>query len=161
MTQRCISVVGILFLVLVGCEKKDSSDKVTRVSGDDAKMNAAIAKSRATTNTFIAALKSPKPGQVAFSVKKPFVEGEHVEHMWLTDVTFDGSQFTGLIGNEPEVVKNVKIGQKATVSPSEISDWMFIENRKLVGGETLRVLRDGLSAAERADFDKSVPFTVE
>ena len=38
---------------------------------------------------------------------------------------------------------------------------MYVENRKLVGGYTLRVLRDAVTAAERAEFDKSVPFVVE
>jgi hypothetical protein len=38
---------------------------------------------------------------------------------------------------------------------------MYVENRKLVGGETLRVLRDTATPAERADFDKSVPFSIE
>lgn len=161
MMQRYIGLFGILLLVLVGCDKKESADKITRVSGDDPKMNSAIAKSRANVNTFITALKSPKPGQTGFSVKKPFSEGEEVEHIWLTDVTYDGSQFVGLVGNDPEVVKSVKFGEKTMVAPGEISDWMFIDNRRLVGGETLRVLRDGMSAAERAKFDRSVPFTVD
>jgi uncharacterized protein YegJ (DUF2314 family) len=38
---------------------------------------------------------------------------------------------------------------------------MFVENRKLVGGHTLRVLRDAMPADERAEFDKSVPFQVD
>jgi uncharacterized protein YegJ (DUF2314 family) len=38
---------------------------------------------------------------------------------------------------------------------------MFVENGKLVEGYTLRVLRDSMSASERADFDKSVPFKVD
>jgi hypothetical protein len=38
---------------------------------------------------------------------------------------------------------------------------MYIDDGKLVGGETLRVLRATLSPTERADFDKSVPFVVE
>jgi uncharacterized protein YegJ (DUF2314 family) len=75
--------------------------------------------------------------------------------------TFDGTQFTGTVNNEPEKVNSVRMGQKLTVAPERISDWMYIENRKLVGGETLRVLRAALAPAERADFDKSVPFTID
>jgi uncharacterized protein YegJ (DUF2314 family) len=59
------------------------------------------------------------------------------------------------------MVSNVKIGDQATVDPESISDWMFVDNGKLVGGYTVRVLRDAMSAAEREEFDKSVPFKIE
>jgi uncharacterized protein YegJ (DUF2314 family) len=90
-----------------------------------------------------------------------FTDGDKTEYMWLTPVNFDGNNFTGTLGNEPERVKNVKVGQKFSIAPSKISDWMYIENGKLVGGYTLRVMRDTLSPAERADFDKSVPFSID
>ena len=48
--------------------------------------------------------------------------------------------FQGTVNNEPEKVKTVKMGQKVTVA-AKISDWMYVENRKLVGGYTMRVLR--------------------
>jgi Uncharacterized protein conserved in bacteria (DUF2314) len=38
---------------------------------------------------------------------------------------------------------------------------MYLDNRKLVGSYTLRVLRDMSSPAERAEFDKNVPFVIE
>jgi uncharacterized protein YegJ (DUF2314 family) len=76
-------------------------------------------------------------------------------------VTFDGKNFVGEINNEPEKVTNVKLGDKATIPKAEISDWMYLENGRLVGGETMRVLRDSLSPAEREQFDQSVPFKME
>ena len=81
--------------------------------------------------------------------------------MWLTPVTYDGQNFHGTINNIPELVKSVEIGQAVTVAPSEISDWMYIDNGKLVGGETMRALRNAATPAERAEFDKSVPFVIE
>jgi uncharacterized protein YegJ (DUF2314 family) len=81
--------------------------------------------------------------------------------MWLAPVSFTGAQFVGTVNNEPEKVKNVKNGQRVSVEPTKISDWMFVDNGKLVGGYTLRVLRDSASASERANFDKSVPFIIE
>jgi len=153
---------GLIVLVLVaGCGKKGSADKVTYVAENDPKMNAAIEKARTSVNTFAQALKAPKPGQSQFSVKMAFTDGKHTEHMWLTSVTFDGQKFHGTLNNDPEMVSNVKIGAKVSLESSKISDWMFVENGKLVGGYTLRVLRDSMSASERADFDKSVPFKVD
>ena len=53
------------------------------------------------------------------------------------------------------------MGQKVTVEPSKISDWMFVQNGRLVGGYTLRVLRDAMSPSERKEFDKNVPFVID
>jgi uncharacterized protein YegJ (DUF2314 family) len=157
--SRWVATLAIIALTLAGCNKH--RDKVTIVPDDDPRMNAAIDKARANVQNFIASLKSPKRGQSGFAIKVPFSDGANTEHFWLTPVTFDGASFTGTVDNEPELVNNVKMGQTVTVTPDKISDWMYVENHKLVGGETLRVLRDAMPADERADFDKSVPFTID
>jgi uncharacterized protein YegJ (DUF2314 family) len=158
---RWLLIVALSALSLVGCGKKQPVDKVTYVAPDDPRMKAAIEKARSNVNTFIAALQSPKPGQSGFSVKMAFIEGDNTEHMWLTPVRYDGQKFHGTINNEPEKIKSVKLGQKVSIEPSQISDWMYLENRKLKGGETIRALRDAMTPAERADFDKSVPFVLD
>jgi uncharacterized protein YegJ (DUF2314 family) len=159
--SRSLAVVAVLALAVSGCGKSESRDKVTHVADDDPRMNAAIDKAKSTVSDFIAILESPKPGQSGFSVKMPFTDGGETEHMWVSPITYDGKNFHGTVNNEPATVKTVKLGQKVSVAPSNISDWMYLENKKLVGGYTLRVLRDTLSPAERADFDKGVPFVIE
>ena len=68
---RLILSVAILATSLAGCDKESQSN-VTFVKSDDAKMNAAIDKARASVKKFIAVVKSPKPGQTAIAVKVPF-----------------------------------------------------------------------------------------
>jgi uncharacterized protein YegJ (DUF2314 family) len=158
---RHIAVLGILASI-AGCgSDRGSADRVIDVAQDDQKMNAAMEKARSTVGTFTTALASPKPGQRSFTVKVPFSDGKNTEHMWLSPVTFDGTKFHGTINNDAERVSHVKNGDHAEVEPSKISDWMFVDEGKLVGGYTLRVLRDSMSPAERAEFDKSVDFVVE
>ena len=144
-----------------GCGNPASKDKVSYVSAGDARMNTAMAGARSSVGTFVTALQSPKTGQEAFAIKMPFSDGSNTEHMWLSPVSYDGKNFQGVVNNEPEKVKTVKSGQKVTVAPSEISDWMYVDNGNLVGGFTMRVLRDTMTPAERAEFDKSVPFKVK
>jgi len=158
---RCLVIASALVILTAGCAKKHPVDKVTYVADDDPRMNAAMEKARSTVNSFITNLKSPKAGQSAFSVKMAFTDSGNTEHMWLMPVSYDGTNFHGTVNNEPEKVKSVKMGQKVTVAPSKISDWMYVENRKLVGGYTMRVLPDALTPAERADFDKNVPFVID
>ena len=51
-------------------------------------------------------------------------------------VSYDGKTFHGVVSNTPTTVKSIKMGQQAAVSPSKISDWMYLEHGKVVGGST-------------------------
>lgn len=167
------SLAGLLacLLILSGCGKgkppapdvlkRKGEPDVVNVPADDAAMNAAIRKARETALAFAAALRSPKPGQDSFSVKMAFTDGERTEHMWLVPVTFDGTRFQGVLNNEPESVRGFTLGQKVSVAPSEISDWMYVENGRLVGGYTIRALRDRIPTNERKGFDADLPFRIE
>lgn len=168
--HKYLTAAVLMLLALSGCGKLKKTnaagkigedDPVVFFSNDDPEMNKAINKARASVDSFIAALKSPKKGQVSFSVKMRVTDGDQVEHMWVTDVSYDGAKFNGKMGNEPVNVKTVKLNQKVSVKPAEISDWMYIDNQKLVGGETIRVMRNKLSPKERVDFDKGMPFKIE
>src|SRR5947209_7094276 len=144
-----------------GYGRRAAADQVIAVPADDARMNAAIAKARATVGTFVTALRAPTASQSSFSIKIPISNGDDREHFWLSDVRYDGTVFSGKIDNEPATVTTVKIGQAISARLAEISDWMYVDHGKLVGGYTLRVLRDGLSPAERAEFDRSIPFKID
>ena len=151
-----------LALILAPASARGAAgDRVVSVPADDPAMNAAIAKARATVETFVTALRSPKPSQSMFSIKIRVSDGDAVEHFWLSAVSFDGAVFRGRIANDAETVKTVTFGEPVSARPAEISDWMYVDHGVLVGGYTLRVLRDMMSPSERAAFDKSIPFKVE
>ena len=87
-------------------------------------------------------------------VKAAFSDGGQVEHMWLSDVDFDGQYVSGLLLNAPLHV-DAKKGDPARVLPSLISDWMFGSDGKVYGGYTVQVLRARMGAAERRDHDQA------
>jgi uncharacterized protein YegJ (DUF2314 family) len=133
---------------------------VTAFEKDDRAMNDAINKSRQNVTLFIDHLAHPKSGETAFAVKVPVRDGAQTEHFWLANTTFDGTRFHGAIDDEPEAVGSVKKGQTIDCLPSEVSDWMYVAGNRLVGGETIRVIRNKMSASERADFDRQFPYRI-
>lgn len=102
-------------------------------------------------------LVSPKPNQQYFSIKVKIDDGTNIEHIWLTEPSFDeeGNLF-GVVGNQPLDVKNVALHQKIGIDRNLISDWMIIQNGRLIGGYTIRAIRDHLSGNELADFDRGL-----
>jgi len=141
-------------------KKGDTEPEYFQVPRDHAAMHSAVVQARKTVGKFISALQNPAPGQQDFEVKKPFVQGEQVEHIWLSDVRFVGNRFQGKVDNQPRKIRGVKLGQLVSVNPNEISDWLYIENGQLVGGYTVRVHYDELSPNQKQEFDRQADFKI-
>lgn len=136
-------------------EKDDASLPVVNVAGDDERMNWAIEKARATLHYFQNSLISPQSYQQYFSVKVLIEDGEYNEHLWLTTPSFDDEgNLYGVVGNKPVSITSVSLNQRIGIESQYISDWMIIEDGRLIGGYTIRAIRDGLADAEKLDFDK-------
>ncbi len=131
------------------------------IADDDPRMNIAIWRARATVGDFITALRSPRPFQSGFAVRVAFSDGNKTERLCITNLAFDGRVFTGQVCDEPREIKNIHVGQRVAVAPAQITDWQYTDSYKLIGGFTLREIRERLSIAQRVDFDRSLPFAIE
>jgi uncharacterized protein YegJ (DUF2314 family) len=78
--------------------------------GHHAAMQLAVREARKTVGKFITALTHPAAGQEDFEVKKPFIQGNQVEHIWLSDVQLVGNLFQGRIDNQPRKISGLKMG---------------------------------------------------
>lgn len=134
---------------------------IVHIADDDPRMIAATEKARATALEFAKTLAAPKPNQEGFAVKLRVTDGKATEYMWLSDLSFDGVSFRGRLGNTPNAVTGVQLGDEMTVKAGELSDWMYIEDQRLVGGHTLRVIRDSVSPKARARLESQVLFRFE
>jgi uncharacterized protein YegJ (DUF2314 family) len=132
-----------------------------QVPDDDKAMDRAVEHSQRSLGFFMAVLRAKKPGDTMFEIKKGFVDGGKVEHLWITNVKYDGKNFSGKINNRPIDVKNVHLGQRVTIAPRDVSDWMFLKDGKLMGGYSTRVLYARLSPEDKAEFDKEAEFKIE
>ena len=69
----------------------------------------------------------------------------------------------GIVGNEPIDIRSVQLNQKIGIEKSLISDWMIIESGRLIGGYTIRAVRDGLPESQRPSGtdDRLIPVTTD
>lgn len=89
-------------------------------------------------------------------VKAPFSDdkpGAPVEHMWLSDVDFDGRVIHGELVNSPNRVRSVRQGDSVEVPLKEISDWMYAIGGEVFGAFTVNLMRSRMGARERRDHD--------
>lgn len=124
-------LVGVV-LILSGCAKQPET---LTEDYDQKEMDTAISTAKRRVDEFISVLS--KRGADSFSVKAPIKDAHGTEHFWITGVTYTNGVFTGEIGNDPGIVKNVKLGQTWTVKKEEISDWMYVIGDRIHGGFTI------------------------
>ena len=90
-------------------------------------------------------------------LKIAFVENEKVEHIWVADIDATVFRPMGTIANEPSLA-GVLFMERVEFHPSQISDWLYVEDCYMVGGFTIQVIRSLLSEAERAEYDAHAPY---
>ena len=141
--------------------EREGEPAITYVKSDDPKMVAAIDKARGSFDQFQTAFEKQQPGQDFFSVKLLVEDGEHQEHVWTTPVRIEAGKYYGPLDNEPYQIKKYALGDEINIPVDQISDWMYVDDGKLVGGYTLRVVRDSLTEEQRKEFDTTIPFKIE
>ena len=129
----------------------DVVDRVVSVSDTDAEMNAAIARARATLPVFWASYDAPKRTETEHSLKVRFQTGGNDEYIWMSDVKkLPGGDDAARFADTPQNLPGKQFGDLTGFKDADISDWMFMRNGKIVGGETIRPL---LKSMPKADAD--------
>jgi uncharacterized protein YegJ (DUF2314 family) len=132
------------------------------VTEEDASMNSAIDRAKKTINHFDQALMSHNPAFTDFAVKIKYKTPDGGgEQMWITEIEVVNGDYKGIVNNDPENTSVVKYGDTVIVRRNEITDWMYLENNVLVGGYTIREIRNKLSKEERIKMDKEMSFIIK
>lgn len=128
---------------------------------DDPEMNEAINEAKRTLAEFTRAYLDPGENQHGFLLKVFFEDDDqdHAEHIWVADIEDTDTGFRGVIADEP-VMLSLNFKQPVEFEPARITDWMFIDHGKLVGGYTTRLIRQRMSPEEREAFDARVEYSI-
>src|SRR6185436_18153471 len=157
MCSKCAMAAAIAAALAVlgsptGVVRAQDRSPVIDLSSGNPEMNAAIAKGRATLPTFWASYDAPKSSETGHSLKVRFPSARRSgEHIWIADVKkrADG-RYSGKFANAPRDLPGKKAGDPTEFTEADITDWMFMRNGKIVGGETIK---PSLKALPKADAD--------
>jgi len=145
-----ITGFGILTIGPKPHVEAEGRSPVIDVRSVDAEMNTAIARARGTLAVFWTCYDAPKSSETGHSLKVRFANAaNNGEHIWLADVkkTGDG-RYSGRFANAPRYLPGKRAGDTTDFREADISDWMFLRNDKIVGGETLRPLLKSMPKAD-------------
>lgn len=155
---RCFFIASLV-LMCVGCNDATTvDDGIVDVDKDDATMNAAMDKARATLGQFEQNWQGGNVGVASLKFKMETSTGDS-EYIWFEPTEITQTSATGTCSNDPRDVPGLALGDERTVDRSQIADWMIMENGKCYGGYTIRVLSerdpDNAPPLEFADYPAS------
>lgn len=128
---------------------------------EEEKIFLAVEKAKNTLHYFVKIISNPSNIHANFSIKAKLKDDIKEENLWINDVKYDNFVFEGVLGNFPKVINSVKYGDVLKVNIDDVIDWMFIENKRLIGGYSIRVARSLMDEQEREKFDKSLFFFID
>jgi len=126
------------------------SDTVVYADPDSAALVQASEQARATLPKFLEMMASPPDGTSEYSLKVavPAKDGSS-EHIWMSDISVNGDEFTGIVNNDPKDVAGMKIGDRASFVKTDVSDWQFMKDEKLFGHYTTRTMLNLMNEEQR------------
>jgi uncharacterized protein YegJ (DUF2314 family) len=160
----------LLPILFCGCgDKKEknatSTGRVIQVADDDSEMDAAMEAARASFGAAWNEIRNdrerPAPKFAAAMVKARFPDPkdpEQGEHLWIDEITYDGSAIGGVVASEPLDLPEPKLGDRVSFPLDRLSDWLIVEEGVAKGSYTVQLLRKRMSAVERAEHDARYPF---
>lgn len=145
-----VTAVALFGILTLGSGRKiDVVDWFISVADTDAEMNAAIARARATLPVFWASYEAPRPTETEHSLKVQFRTAGNDELIWMSDVKkLPSGEYAARFADTPRNLPGKRFGDLAGFEEAEISDWMFMRNGKIVGGETIKPLLKFMPKAE-------------
>lgn len=142
--------------------KNDSTDEVFVYSKDHEEMNTAQMEARKFYPDFLNALQNGCGGCDNFSVKMRFSYGDgNGEHIWIENLYVINGKVFGKIANVPENIQGLNYGDTVEIVGKNISDWKYVQNGKLVGAYTLKVMYKKMSDDEKKQLESDLDAKIE
>src|SRR5438309_5807012 len=117
--QPVRSKVQATVLLLLAFNAYAVDDKSVVVTGEDSEMLQAVKQAQEGLDGFLALYSKPPPGASGFKLKVKFVGAGMTEYMWVTPFKQTGTGFVGVLADEPDYVKTLKLGQRVAFQRSE------------------------------------------
>lgn len=123
-------------------------------------LSAIAREARAGLPVFFRHMIRPEAGESHFYIKHPFTEfsemGVSTEQIWLTDIRFRDGRYYGALANNPVFLSGMRRGDTVHFSADEVTDWMFLRNGEIVGGQSIKYLLQQIPEEQRTDSQNNL-----
>ena len=76
------------------------------------------------------------------------------EQVWITNIIFRNGQYYGTVSSTPVYLTSIRRGDRVNFYVNSITDWMFTQNGRIVGGYSIRYLLEQIPENQRTDSQR-------
>lgn len=150
-----------LCLLIFACTPAPTAYATPTLTRIDVELESAIQQARDSLPTFIQTIATPHTSRTLVAVKVRFMPPSEIpQDIWVDEVTYTDGVFRGSVGDDIPALR-LEFGEKINVDENEILDWMIVQDGKLLGGYTIRLAMQRMSAEERERFLQSLDYVIE
>jgi uncharacterized protein YegJ (DUF2314 family) len=150
----------LLFVILLfSCDKNTrdfSPSAVIEVEQSDKELERIADNAQRALPTFFRNLTRPEAGADNFYVKYPLTDDDgNIEQVWLGNVHLNGGIYFGRLANTTKRLESRK-GGSIIIDTDKITDWMYIQDGKIIGGRSIKYLLEKIPETQRSEGQKKI-----
>jgi len=152
-------IVVCVIILLSSCDKSArdfSPSPAVEVEQSDSELEKIADNARRALPTFFRNLARPEAGANNFYVKYPLAGDGAVEQVWLGDIRVKDGVYYGRLANTPSLPGDRKKDKLIIFYPDKITDWMYIQDGKIIGGRSIKYLLEKTPETQRSENQRKI-----
>jgi uncharacterized protein YegJ (DUF2314 family) len=136
--------------------ERAARDEIAYMGREEPAMREAFRKAGATLDEFLSVAASSALSTSGYALKVAVSDGRNTEYFWVNGFSREGERFTGVLNNEPRLVKTHKLGERIEFTRAQVADWTYIDDAKkrMVGNFTACALLTKEPPAQVEEFKR-------
>jgi len=161
------AICSLLFAIccLSSCDKSDRNvsgrpSPTIEIERSDKEIERIADNARRALPIFLRNLARPPTGASNFYVKYPLsagdggIEPKVREQVWLGSIRFKDGLYYGRLANAARHTDGKK--KDITFDPDAITDWMYIQDGKIIGGRSIKYLLEKIPEEKRSEEQRKI-----
>jgi uncharacterized protein YegJ (DUF2314 family) len=133
------------------------SSPAVEVEQSDEEIERIAENARRALPIFFRNLARPEKGANNFYVKYPISSDDgSVEQVWLANIRFKNNRYYGTLANTIKSIDRRKKGDTIIINTDKITDWMYIQDGKIIGGRSIKYLLEKTPEERRNEDQRKI-----
>jgi uncharacterized protein YegJ (DUF2314 family) len=152
----------LCIILFSSCDKSPVPDTFDRPSTsiefeqNDEEIAGIAENARRALPIFFRNLARPEKGAGNFCVQYPLtVDDNSMEYVWLGGIRLKDGIYYGVLANTTSLL-NMKKGDTITFNPDAITDWMYVQDGKIIGGRSIKYLLEKIPETDRSESQRKI-----
>jgi len=154
-------IILCVVILFFSCDKSAtdaSRSPTTEIEQSDKEIGRIAENARNALPTFFRNLARPEAGANNFFVKYTLTadDSSSTEQVWLGNVRVKDGICYGVLANSTNLLNSKKKGSTIVIDTDKITDWMYIQDGKIIGGRSIKYLLEKIPETQRSKDQRKI-----